>query len=126
MNNKRFYDLYMDYEGLRKNGIYPCDIDMFYECQDGYLIIGEAKLQGYHIKGKQEKVLTDTINGHKQGGVLMEIEHTERVQDGAESVNVAECLVRRAYFNSEWHEYKKPLKVLKWMKALDEKHGYAV
>lgn len=122
MKNKKFYDLYMDFGGLRDNGIFPCDIDMLYKCKDNYLIIGEAKLKGYHIKGLQEQVLTNIVDGHKYGGVVMEIEHTERVQDGAESVNVANCLVRRAYFNKKWHEYENPLKVLRWLKELNAKH----
>lgn len=123
MKNKKFYDLYMDFEKLRTNGIYPCDIDMLYKCKDNYLIIGEAKLKGYHIKGFQEKVLTNIVDSHKYGGVVMEIEHTERIQDGFDSVNIAECFVRRAYFDSKWHEYDNPLNVLRWMKELDNKHG---
>ena len=124
MKNKKFYDLYMDFDKLRSNGIYPCDIDMLYKCKDDYLIIGEAKLKGYHIKGLQEQVLTNIVDGHKQGGVVMEIEHTERVQDGADSVNIADCLVRRAYFEKRWHVYDKPLSVLQWLKGLREKHEY--
>lgn len=121
--NRDFYNLYMDYSGLRKVGICPCDIDMIYYCPDNYLIIGEAKLKGYHLKGLQERVLTGIIDGHKHGGVLIEIEHNERVQDGVESVDIAGCLVRRAYFNKEWHEYPNPLNVLTWMRGLNNKHG---
>lgn len=124
MNNKRFYDLYMNFDSLRDNKIFPCDIDMIYQCADGYLIIGEAKTAGSHIVGKQGEVLTSIVDNHKYGGVVMEIEHTERVQDGATSVDIGQCIVRRAYFGSEWHDYKvRELSVLHWMRELKEAHG---
>ena len=123
MKNREFYNLYMDFESLRKNKIYAGDVDMYFECDDHFLVLGEAKLQGYHVKGIQEKALTTIIDEHKSGGVLIEIEHTSRVQDGATSVDIGDCLVRRAYFNGEWHEYDKPLKVLTWMTRLSQKHG---
>lgn len=124
MNNKRFYDLYMDFDSLRDNKIYPSDIDMIYQCEDGYLILGEIKTAGYHVCGKQERVLTSIVDDHRHGGVLIEIEHTERVQDGATSVDIAECIVRRAYFGSEWHDYKvRELSVLHWMTELKKAHG---
>lgn len=122
MKNKKFYELYMDFDKLRDNGIFPSDIDMLYKCDDNYLIIGEIKLQGYRIYGTQEKVLTNIIDQHKDGGVLIEIHHTERVQDGAESVDVSKCEVARAYFNKKWHEYSQPLSVLDWMQGLQKKH----
>ena len=123
MKNRDFYNLYMDFDSLRKANIYAGDLDMCLLCDDHYLVLGEAKLQGYHVKGIQEKALTTIIDEHKSGGVLIEIEHTSRVQDGATSVDIGDCLVRRAYFNGSWHEYEKPLKVLTWMTRLSQKHG---
>lgn len=123
MKNREYYNLYMDFESLRKNKLYAGDVDMYFVCGDNYLVIGEAKLKGFHVKGIQEKALTTIIDEHKSGGVLIEIEHTSRVQDGATSVDIGDCLVRRAYFNGEWHEYEKPLNVLTWMTRLSQKHG---
>lgn len=93
MKNREYYSLYMDFESLRKNKIYAGDVDIYFECDDHYLVLGEAKLQGYHVKGIQEKALTTIIDEHKSGGVLIEIEHTSRVQDGATSMlELCECL----------------------------------
>lgn len=123
MKNRDFFNLYMDFDSLRDKGIFPSDIDMIYMCDDNYLVIGEIKSKGYHVKGKQEEVLKSIIDGHDYGGVLLEIEHDKRVQDGAKSVDVADCLVRRAYFEFAWHEYTKPLKVLTWLLGINRKHG---
>lgn len=122
MKSRRFYSLYLDFDELRDNGIFASDIDMMYRCDDGYLIIGEAKLEGYHVKGLQDEVLTSIIDNHKCGGVVIEIEHYGRVQDGARSVNIAECPVRRAYFDGRWHDYTENISVLHWMLKLKEKH----
>lgn len=123
MNHREYYNLYMDFDHLRDKGIFPSDLDMVYMCDDNYLVIGEIKYKGNHVKGMQERVLTTIISGHIYDGVLMEIEHSTRVQDGADKVDVADCLVRRAYFNEEWHEYKSPMNVLTWMTMIQNKHG---
>lgn len=124
MRNKRFYDLYMDYEKLRDNKIFPCDIDMIYECNDGYIIVGEAKLKGYHLSGTQERVLTNLIDKHKDGGVLLEIEHNQRVQDGATSVNIAQCHIGREYYDGKWHVCDMQKVVLDRMVELINQHKY--
>lgn len=123
MKSRRFYNLYLDFDELRNHGIYPSDIDMIYKCKDGFLIIGEAKLEGYHVTGLQSDVLTSIIDSHKFGGIVIEIEHYGRVQDGAKSVNIAECPVRRAYFDGKWHDYTESVSVLQWMSMLKKKHG---
>ena len=123
MKNRDYYSLYMDFESLRKNNIYAGDVDMYFECDDHYLVLGEAKLQGFHVMGRQKKALETIIDEHKSGGVLIEIEHTSRVQDGATSVDIGDCLVRRVYTKGEWHILPKPLRVLPLMIKLSQKHG---
>lgn len=122
MRNKPFYDLYMDFAKLRDNKIFPCDIDMFYECNDGFIIIGEAKLRGHHVERMQEKVLTHLIDGHKNGGILLEIQHDEKVQDGKERVDIADCTIFREYYDGKWHICEKPDTVLERMLELIQEH----
>lgn len=122
MKHREYYAMYMDFEHLRNKGIYPSDLDMVYLCEDDYLVIGEIKYQGNHVKGMQEKVLTSIIDGHMGDGVLLEIEHHTRIQE-SDTVDVADCMVTRAYFNEQWHDYKNPLTVLKWMTMLQNRHG---
>lgn len=103
------------------NGIYPCDIDLCYRCGDGFLVIGESKLEGYHIKGKQEDALTSIVDGHECGGILLEIHHKSRVQDGNSRVNIAECIVSREYQRGRWKECG--CNVLDRLKQLQDEHG---
>ena len=122
VNHREYYALYMDFDSLRDAKIFPSDIDMIYKCRDNYIIIGEIKYKGNRVKGMQEVVLTNLIDEHESGGCLMEIEHMTRVQD-KDTVDVADCKVTRAYFDGKWHEYPRPLSVLKWMTNLNTKHG---
>ena len=123
MRNKQFYDLYMDFQKLRNHKIFPCDIDMFYECRDGFIIVGEAKLKGYHLMGMQERVLTDMIDKHSDGGILLEIEHNKRVQDGNTVVDIADCLIAREYYDGKWHVPEMRDTVLERMIELTSQHS---
>ena len=126
MRNRQFLSLYMDFDRLRDNGYFPSDIDFMYLFPDGYLTLGDFKLKGNHLHGKQAEILTRIIDGHKRGGCLLEIEHVERVQDGATTVDVSSCPVRRAYFGGRWHRYRDPLNVLAWIERLNKKHSEQV
>lgn len=123
MRNKDFYDLFMDFEKLRNNGFSPCDIDMYYKFRDGFIVIGEAKLAGYGLNEFHEKVLTHIIDNHAGGGILLLIEHNQRVQDGDTSVNIAECMVAREYYDGLWHEPNMPDTVLERLIELRNLHA---
>lgn len=122
MRNKQYYDMYMDFGTLRDNKIYPCDIDLYYRFRDGFIVIGEAKLKGHHLMGMQEHVLTNLIDNHKQGGVLLEIEHNKRIQDGENHVDIAECNVSREYYEGKWHTHDIPDNVLERLIELKKLH----
>lgn len=123
MRNKEFHSLYMDFKKFRDNGMFPGDIDMFYTCGDKSIVIGETKLKGSYIHGLQEKALTNLVDGHKYGGILLEIEHESRVQDGATSVNVADCIVKRAYKDGKWYTPSRPINALQYLSKISENHG---
>jgi len=121
--NRDYYGLFMDFAPLHKYHIYPGDLDMYFVCGDNYLVIGEAKLKGFHVKGRQKKALETIIDGHDAGGCLIEIEHNSRVQDGATTVDIADCLVRRAYSLGQWYEFNPPKLFLNVARELSDKHG---
>lgn len=128
MRNRKYYNLFADFSSLHKYHIKPGDLDMYFICEDHYLVLGEAKLQGSHMKGVQEKALTTLIDEHESGGILFEIEHNSRVQDGATSYDIGDCLVRRAYKKGKtdekgkWYDFK-PMKFLNIATKISNDHG---
>jgi len=114
--------LYMDGEGLREANIPVSDLDFASLCDDGYLILCECKYQGYCMKGGQERLLTSIVDNNKVGGAVLEIWHNARVQDGAESVDVANCLVNRAYTQGKWYRFDEPLTVREAMLKIRNEH----
>ena len=95
------------YEG----GDHPSDIDMFYICEDGTLIIGEIKnIKGTFTDG-QRNLLTKVLNMHKGDAVGLYITHDKFVQNGDKSVDVSSCKVQEIYIKSE-REWRQPKSIV--------------
>ena len=90
---------------------HPSDIDMFYMCKDGTMIVGEIKNERGQFTEGQRKLLTKCLNMHKGDAVGLYITHDKLVQNGDETVDVSACPVREIYLKKE-REWRLPRRVV--------------
>lgn len=113
IKNWTHHNLHMDFSSMFEGNDHPSDIDMFYLCDDGTLIIGEIKNECGEFAQGQRRILTKVLKAHKWDAVGLYITHNKYVQDGDTVVDVSECPVQEIYIKSEgvWREPKKPVNV---------------
>ena len=113
IKNWDYHNLYMDFSSMYQGNDHPSDIDMFYMCNDGTLIIGEIKNEKGVFAGGQRRLLARLLNLHKGDAVGLYIVHDNLVQNGDTRVDVSKCKVKGIYINSEkcWRTPKKIVNV---------------
>lgn len=113
IKNWEYHELYMDFSSMFDGNDHPSDIDMFYLCDDGTLILGEIKSVLGRFNDGQRKLLTKVLKMHKRDGVGLFITHDKLVQNGDKVVDVSECWVSEIYIKNEgeWRKPKKPVTV---------------
>ena len=92
---------------------HPSDIDMFYICEDGTLIVGEIKnVRGEFTQG-QRRIISKLLRDHRWDAVGLYITHDKFAQYGDTVVDVSQCYVKEIYIKNEdrWRETKKPVTV---------------
>lgn len=83
-------------------GVVCSDIDIFHLTRNGHLIIGEIKNVKGEFKKGQRSLLAKLVDGHKGGGAVLYITHTQDVYYGDDVVDIGNCLVEEYYFKGEW------------------------
>ena len=124
MENKKFYGMYIDFDEMRDAGIFPCDLDFTYLCYDGFLILSEFKNSLGYIKGMQRTVLTNIVDNHCFGGILLDTVHDKFQQKGDTEVNAADCIVRSYYYDRQWHSCDRNFK--EFVTELVTKHNSGI
>lgn len=111
IKNWKYHDLHMDFSSMFEGNDHPSDIDMFYLCKDGTMIVGEIKNERGHFTEGQRRLLTKCLNMHKGGGVGLYITHDKLTQNGDEVVDVSTCPVREIYLSTE-KKWRLPRRVV--------------
>ena len=93
----------MDFSGMYMEGKgVPSDIDMFYLCSDGTLILGEIKNECGTFTQGQKRLYETIANNYKNNVVIIFIVHDKYVEKGDTIVDVANCKVREYYWKGNW------------------------
>lgn len=101
IRNREEQLLFMDYG----NVCVPCsDIDIMHVTKGGTLVLGEIKNEHGKLDGAQRDILARIVDNYKPYGIVIFITHSERVQDGADSVDVSACKVKEYYWNGRWRK----------------------
>ena len=116
IKNWQYHELYMDFSSMFDGNDHPSDIDMFYLCNDGTLILGEIKSVLGKFNDGQRNLLAKLIQmhgGEDCDGVGLFITHDKLVQNGDKVVDVSRCWVSEIYIKKEgvWRKPKKPVTV---------------
>lgn len=111
IQNWNYHNLHMDFSSMFEGGDHPSDIDMFYLCEDGTLIIGEIKSNRGHFSQTQKILIKKILDMHDGDGIGLYITHDKLVQNGDESVDVSVCPIEEIYIKGEkwWRKPKIPL-----------------
>ena len=102
-----------DFSGMLLGKITPTDIDAVIEYQDKAYIFIEIKYKDKDLPYGQrlalERLANDTIKAGKKSIVLV-AEH--EVENTHQSVDTAQCRIRKYYFNNQWHIPKETITVI--------------
>ena len=111
-NQQKQHQLFMDFSGLKQpNGARPSDIDMFYFGKDGMLILGEIKHEMGTFKPGQRGLYQRLADNYNGDALVLYITHNQRVEDGADSVDISKCYVQEYYWKGKWLVPQKPTTV---------------
>ena len=113
IRNWQYHNLYMDFSSMFEGTDHPSDIDMFYLCKDGTLILGEIKNESGTFSGRQKALLAKVMKLHSGDAVGLYITHNRRVQDGDNMVDVSACYVKEIFLKTEgrWRRPLRPVTV---------------
>lgn len=111
IKNWQYHNLHMDFSSMFEGNDHPSDIDMFYMCKDGTMIVGEIKNERGQFTEGQRKLLTKCLNMHKGDAIGLYITHDKLVQNGDEVVDVSSCPVREIYTKKE-RKWRLPKRVV--------------
>ena len=106
IHNWDYHNLNMDFSSMYEGNDHPSDIDMFYLCKDGTLIVGEIKSTKGTFNNGQRHLITRLLELHQGDAVGLYITHDQLVQKGDKRVDVSRCYVREIYTKTEgrWRE----------------------
>ena len=94
----------IDFSGIRYGNITPTDIDGFFERADEAFVFYELKFHDAEMPTGQEvalKRLVDATRAAHKKSVLFMCRH--EIEDAAKDVDAAKAIVKKVYFNGEWH-----------------------
>lgn len=113
IENWKYHSLYMDFSSMFQGNDHPSDIDMFYLCRDGRLVLGEIKNRKGKLKYGQRKILEELAEGWSNDAVVLYITHNKFYQHGDRKVDVGECRVQEIYYKTihGWRRPRKPTTV---------------
>ena len=114
INNWSYKNLNIDFcNGMPRND-HPSDIDMYYLCRDGTLIIGEFKNERDHKDHEMQKTyIAKILNAHQGDAVGLYVKHDGYVQKGDRVIDGLRCNVYQIYVKgeNEWRFPKHPVTV---------------
>lgn len=113
IRNWEFHDLHMDFSKHYEDNDHPSDIDLFYLCRDGCLVLGEIKNIRDRLKHGQRKILELLAEGWEKDAVVLFIQHDKFYQYGDREVDVDCCPVKEIYYKSihGWRTPREPTTV---------------
>jgi len=104
--NWDYHSLRMDYSSMFR-GEHPSDIDMYYLCRDGRLVLGEIKNEKGFLSFVQRRLLERLAEGWSNDAVVLYITHDSYWQKGDRTVDVGNCLVQEIYYK-QVHKWVRP------------------
>lgn len=113
IDNWEFHSLYMDFSSMYSGTDHPSDIDMFYLCRDGRLVLGEIKNRRGYLKPGQRRILECLAEGWGNDAIVLYITHDKFYQKGDRVVDVGNCPVRQIYYKAihDWRVPREPTTV---------------
>ena len=97
----------MDFSGMKAS-----DIDMISLRPNGVLILGEIKNKFGTFSEGQRLIYTTIADRYCGDCIVLYITHNERVEEGAEKVEVAQQTVQEYYWKGQWFKTKTAPKVI--------------
>ena len=104
--NWDYHSLRMDYSSMY-SGEHPSDIDMYYLCRDGRLVLGEIKNERGGLSFVQRRLLERLAEGWSNDAVVLYITHSSYWQKGDRKVDVGNCPVQKIYYK-RIHQWVRP------------------
>lgn len=118
IKNWDFHGMEMDFSSMYEGNNHPSDIDMFYLCKDGTLILGEIKNDRGTFTDGQRGLLAKVINMHSADGIGLYIVHDKFYQKGDRRVDISRCQVKEIYAKQE-HRWRQPDRIITVGEILD-------
>jgi hypothetical protein len=95
----------IDFSGIRYRNITPTDIDGFFERANEAFVFYELKFNDAEMPTGQKVALerlVDATRAANKKAVLFLCRH--EIEDTEKDVDAAKAIVKKFYFNGEWHE----------------------
>lgn len=101
----------IDFQGIGNNGLYPTDIDGFFEYRDKGYIFFEVKWEYKDLTGGQKLALERIYDDIKKlGKIIYLVVLSHDVEDPNEVIYAEKCMIREYYIgNGDW---RVPVNVL--------------